>query len=208
MLRVIIIISKESVLQSNQAGNIVEKITNFLKSYEKELVVYQSDQLVKEVNKNKTYWFTMLDKAYERKYKAISKRKDESFGEARLGCLIKMAVISEIISKKDSYGQYDEAYRSLHFRFVESMKNKVEFFNFDNIRELRTLADIVLLRRLIVKMAISSNFQNVPETISNHLKFFYQTQQADHFFYAYENMMWRENFLQNLLEVIHTNDHI
>lgn len=30
----------------------------------------------KEIAKNKTYWFTMLDKAYEKKYKAINKRKD------------------------------------------------------------------------------------------------------------------------------------
>lgn len=36
----------------------------------------------------------MLERAYERKYKAISKRKDDNFGERRLGCLIKMAVIS------------------------------------------------------------------------------------------------------------------
>lgn len=61
---------------------------------------------------------------------------------------------------------------------METMKNKVEFYNFDTIRELRTLADIVLLRRMIVKMMISSNFQNVPDTISYHLKYFYQVPQS------------------------------
>lgn len=63
--------------------------------------------LTKEVAKNKSHWFLQLEKAYERKYRAINKRKEDSFGERRLGCLIKMAIISEIISKKDSYTQYD-----------------------------------------------------------------------------------------------------
>jgi hypothetical protein len=71
------------------------------------------------------------------------------------------------------------------------MKNKIEFYNFDAIREVRTLADIVLLRRLIVKMAISKNFQNASETISNHLKYFYQAPHKDHIFYLYENILWR-----------------
>lgn len=47
VLRIIIIISKEAVLQSNVAGNIVDKITSFLKNYEKELNIYQSDQVAK-----------------------------------------------------------------------------------------------------------------------------------------------------------------
>lgn len=64
------------MLTSSQTGNIHEKITNFLKNYEKELLIVQSDLINKEIAKNKTYWFTMLDKAYEKKYKAISKRKD------------------------------------------------------------------------------------------------------------------------------------
>lgn len=36
----------------------------------------------------------MLDKAYERKYRSIAKRKEESLGERKLGCAIKMAIIS------------------------------------------------------------------------------------------------------------------
>lgn len=94
ILRVVIIISKEAVLQSMQTGNIIDKITTFLKTYQKQLSVYQSDQLSKEINKNKTYWFTLLDKAYDRKYRSISKRKEQSFGERRLGCIIKMAVVT------------------------------------------------------------------------------------------------------------------
>ena len=67
----------------------------------------------------------MLEKAYERKYRAISKRKDDSFGERRLGSLVKMAVISEVMSKKESYSQYEDAYKSLQFHFVGMKKNRV-----------------------------------------------------------------------------------
>lgn len=70
------------------------------------------------------------------------------------------------------------------------------------------MADIVLLRKLIVKINISSNFGSVPDSINNHMKYFNQSTQNDNFFFLHENILWRENFLQNLLEVLHINDHI
>ena len=53
-------------------------------------------------------------------------------------------------------------------------KNKVEFINFDSMREVRTLADVVLIRMLKIRMSLSSNYKTIPETVSNHLKFFVQ----------------------------------
>ena len=87
------------------------------------------------------------------------------------------------------------------------MKGRLDPSNFEPVREVRSLADIVFLRMLIVKINLSSTYTSIPESISRHLKFFSQ-KSITHYFFEYENILWKENFLQNLLEVAHINDHI
>ena len=80
--------------------------------------------------------------------------------------------MSEIMQKKECFSQYQEAYRSIHFRYVESTKYTFDILNFDLIQELRSLADIMLLRMLVVKVNISTNYNAIGEMITEHLSFF------------------------------------
>lgn len=71
------------------------------------------------------------------------------------------------------------------------MKGKIDFENFDMIREVRTLGDIVLLRKLMVKISIGNDFSLVADSISCHMKYFFQGVQNHHIFFKNENMIWR-----------------
>ncbi len=113
-LRIIVLISKHTF----GGINLNEKITNFLKAYEKELFVIQIEYYGKELTKVRSQWIYALEKNYENKYKKIEKRKEESFQERRLGCLVKMAILAEVLSKKDEKEKYIETYKALRGRFT------------------------------------------------------------------------------------------
>ena len=76
VFRIIIIVSKESsIIQGQgQTTNIMDKITTFLKNYERELQIFQTEYLSKEITKHKSFWFGLIEKVYERKFRSISKR--------------------------------------------------------------------------------------------------------------------------------------
>ncbi len=58
-----------------------------------------------------------------------------------------MAIISEVLTKKDQRDRYKEAYKVVKVRFIDSIKT-VGILNHNKIRELRAVGDIVFLRYL------------------------------------------------------------
>lgn len=77
--------------------------------------------------------------------------------------------------------------------------------SFDTIDELRTLADILLLRMLVIKVSMSTVYTVIGEMITEHLSFFSIKDKSNTFF-KYKDILWKENFIHNLLEVLYIND--
>lgn len=88
-----------------------------------------------------------LEKNYENKYKKIQKRWEESFSERKLGCVVKMAILSEMLSKKEEKNKYLETYSYLKKRFDECIRS-VGILNHSQLREVRSVADVIFLRFL------------------------------------------------------------
>jgi hypothetical protein len=63
--------------------------------------------------------------------------------------------------------------------------------NFEVIREVRTMADIVFLRKLIVEININTCFPNTADSICNHLRLFNQNIQNNPILFSYMNAVWR-----------------
>lgn len=60
----------------------------------------------------------------------------------------------------------------------------------------------------MVKINTTMNYSMLHTVITEHLSFFSNKQSSKHFFFFYEDLLWKENFIHNLLEVLHTNDYL
>ena len=71
------------------------------------------------------------------------------------------------------------------------------------------IADTIVLR--YIKYKIGANTKEIPEFVNGHLNFFKMRSMEPancHFFYYYEELLWRATLIENFLEVFYASEVI
>jgi hypothetical protein len=135
IMRIIVTITKQQF--DNQT--IKDKIGYYLKTYERDLFIVQTDTFSKEISRYRTTWLGYLEKNYERKFRKLSKKADEAISIDKKICYhFKTAIFSEILGKDEKL-HYNNLYNVIRYKFSDITKKEFSFIKFLEIKELRNV---------------------------------------------------------------------